>query len=81
MPSTSEEKINKLIRKRLQRTLESLSSAGFSRQIAKRIQLDEIKVKGVELDGTDGDTVSSAFYTNSSKNLPKKIEKRNRNEN
>ncbi|GAA5894759.1 PaaI family thioesterase [Sporobolomyces salmoneus] len=56
MPSASEEKINKLIRKRLQRTLDSLSSAGFSRAIAKRIQLDTIRVTGVELDGTDGDT-------------------------
>ncbi|GAA5873352.1 hypothetical protein JCM16303_001098 [Sporobolomyces ruberrimus] len=47
------DRINKLIRSRLQRTLDSLSSAGFSRAIAKRIVLDEVKVTGVELDGKE----------------------------
>lgn len=58
MPSATEERVNNLIRKRLQRTLDSLSSAGFSRAIAKRITLDQVRVTGVELDGKDGDTVS-----------------------
>ncbi|GAA5975844.1 hypothetical protein JCM5350_000754 [Sporobolomyces pararoseus] len=56
MPSATEERVNNLIRKRLQRTLDSLSSAGFSRAIAKRITLDQVRVTGVELDGKDGDT-------------------------
>ncbi|GAA5832906.1 hypothetical protein JCM3766R1_007087 [Sporobolomyces carnicolor] len=56
MPAVSDERVNRLIRDRLQRTLDSLSSAGFSRQIAKRIRLDKVQVTGVELDGADGDT-------------------------
>ncbi|GAA5857022.1 hypothetical protein JCM5353_004977 [Sporobolomyces roseus] len=49
----SNERINKLVRNRLQRTLESLSSAGFSRAIAKRILLDGVNVSGVIMDGEE----------------------------
>lgn len=55
------DRINKLIRSRLQRTLDSLSSAGFSRAIAKRIVLDQVKVTGVELDGKEDTVRSSPF--------------------
>ncbi|GAA6025040.1 hypothetical protein JCM11491_002002 [Sporobolomyces phaffii] len=53
MASSPQDKVNKVVRKRLQRTLDSLSSAGFSRAIAKRIHLDQVDVSGVELDGPD----------------------------
>lgn len=56
----SQERINTVIRNRLQRTLTSLSSAGFSRAIAKRIVLDKVSVSGVVMDGEE-DTVSYCF--------------------
>jgi hypothetical protein len=59
MPSTSVNTVEDLIRDRVERSLESIASAGFCQEIATRIQLQEISVRGVELDGTDGDTVSS----------------------
>jgi len=59
MPSTSDNTVEDLIRDRPERSLESIASAGFCQEIATRIQLREISVQGVELDGTDGDTVSS----------------------